>query len=406
MSQPIDELWLDFSPRTNLDSVGHYLPLHLAWSEAAKTNNVAWQLISGDQHHSLLQDLFNNMYKRPAHFKIINIREFLTFLKLQNSKHINLLVYEGEFVAFYFLLFISKFYREKITIHFNWSNNNQLEKYSRRIWFKAHFAILDLVSKRNFIHYVENEPLVFDLNCRSRLSFERFPTSTVFDQSKFTGLSCETNKLALIINDKSIGQSEFCQIVHGIEAVFSGHSVVVHSYTKFEIPNGVVNIYKMCSNQIDSEAYFEVLKGTWISFFFYNEENYKYLTSGRFLDCLFVNSLICVPKESTSLDWLGEKFGNLFHVDLRRGLSSYDIELLFHQHFKQPEIEFTPNNLLQTLMDNTRISSVGFLKIGALGKSHEFVILFGIFICVQSKFFLLLVKKKVDQVQTFLSSLG
>jgi hypothetical protein len=279
-----------------------------------------------------------------------------------------------------------------------------LEKYSRRNCFKPHFAVLDLVSKRNFIHYVENEPLALDLNNRSKLSFKCFPTSTVFNQNEFNGLSCESDKLALIVNDKAIGQSEFCQIVQGIESVFSGHIVVVYSYTEFEIPNGVVNIYRMCSKQIDSETYFEVLNGTWISFFFYNEENYKYLTSGRFLDCLFVNSLICVPKKSKSLDWLGEKFGNYYHVDLKGGLSTHDTQILFHEYFKQPEMEFSPNNSIQVLMDNTRISSVGFLKKGVLETSYEFVIILGIFVFMQSKFSLLLVKKKLHQFKTFLSS--
>jgi hypothetical protein len=388
------EIWIDFTPRTTKSSIGHYSPLHEAWAESATNLGLDWQVILGDQQEQKEKDLkFANLTTWPSHFSILDLFRLYSFFRLQGKGNRNILVYEGEFITFYLMLFIAKFSPKNTVIHFNWSNNNQLEQYSSKVFFTWHFNLINLFTRRNFKHYVENQPLRDKLNQRSRLDFSLFPTSTVFSPQKHL-LNIENfSRIGLILNDKNLDQEKFNQIVSNIEKIFIGFEVKVFSYKRFRLESTTDNIYTMHFEQIDRDTYFSVINNAWINFFFYNEDNYKYLTSGRFLDALFVKSLIIVPIESHSLDWLGDRFGNMHRFNLYCSSSAEEIESLFDLEFHNSSLSFTPENTVRILQESGLCLRSQFKKEMSIYPRLTDLLLPFVFILLQLKFCLLLTKR-------------
>ncbi len=394
MNQLKDCVWFDFSPRTRKEAIGHYLPLHQAWSNAAKQNGMDWTLISTNFSSTSLNDDFGNLLNQPEHFSIRHVINFSEHLNRSKTKYVNILVYEGNFVTFYFFLFISRLCRKKVIVHFNWSNNNQLLRYANKFYFKWVMNILYTISKRNFVHYVENETLKNTLNIKSNLYFSLFPTSTVFSIEKSEYAKINNSKLTLFINDKDFGQVKFDKVIERIEQVFLGMEVNIFSSREFEVPAQMSNIYVTYNKQIDNSAYFLALNGTWISIFFYNENNYQVLTSGRFLDCLSVDSLICVPYESKCLDWLGKRFGNYYHINIFNELSNYDIDKLFEMNTEVPKFSFSPDNTIQILINNGENLKQSSKIERFTEKFFHPAILTCIYVVLQIKFILLLIMRR------------
>lgn len=399
------EIWIDFTPRTTKSSIGHYSPLHEAWAESATNLGLDWKVILGDQQEQKDKGLkFVNLTTWPSHFSILDLFRLYKFFRLQGEVKRNILVYEGEFISFYFMLFVSRFSPRNTIIHFNWSNNNQLEQYSSKVIFSWHFNIINLFAKRNFKHYVENQPLRDKLSQRSRLDFSLFPTSTVFSPQKHLLSIEKINRIGLILNDKNLDQEIFNQIISNIERIFTGFEVRVFSYNRFKLESTSGNKYIMHFEQIDRDTYFNILNNTWMNFFFYNEDNYRYLTSGRFLDTLFVKSLVIVPIDSHSLDWLGDRFGNMHRINFFSPLLAEDIESLFNLEFHNSSVSFTPENTVRTLQEGgLRLRSQFNEKTIIYHRITDLFLPF-IFILLQLKFCLLLTKRFLHNLKVRLLS--
>lgn len=382
-------MWIDFTLRTGSNSIGHYLPIHEAWLSSAKRRQLDWMMLGEDTFCIENLQGLSNLVTWPAHFTVFDIKNFINFLRGKSRGKLFFLVYEGEFVTFYFFLILSFFFKRELYVHFNWSNNSQLQQYCKRASFKLLLRIIHFLSQRNFIHYVENEHLKDLLNTRSRLEFNLFPTSTVFEETFRNETKYSKHQIALIINDKSISQNDFIRIISIIDSLFEGFEIAIFSYKKYVLPQITSNHFVEYIKQLDRNDYFSVLQNTWISFFFYNEENYRFLTSGRYLDCLFVESLICVPHQPSPLDWLGSRFGNLVHFDFEK----CDLPLLAQSKFVKPDKAFSPENTVASLVENSQILLKQKSNYSFMSQLQRVTLALAIFIILQTKFALLLLKR-------------
>jgi hypothetical protein len=393
--EPCEETWIDFTPRTNSQSIGHYLPIHEAWNSAAEFRKLNWQVISNSKlisQKSILKTL-QKMISWPTYFTAFDLLRFAQKLSKMKSTKIKILVYEGEFVSFYFFLFLSRIIKQPIEVHFNWSNNNQLLNYSKKKFlYKIHFNMLNFASDSKFVFYVENPILQKILNVQSKMNFLRFPTSTVFDQSFANTSDIKENKIALIINDKLIDQKKFVEICKWLDSNFRDFDISVFTYHKYILPYTGKNNYSIYTEQLGRNEYYKVLAGTSKSFFFYNESNYKYLTSGRFLDCQFVGSQIYVPIESEALDWMGLLYGNFEKVGINVSGFGGETKNSFTVKNEKKTNEITPEHTIDTLVANSVNKQVRIVSQKRKIKLLRDILLILIFSLISTKFLILLIK--------------
>jgi len=348
-----EDLWL-YITLTNLsESKGHYVPTSDALQIASKKLSVNFELLQNNNlQFNILKPKSRSVYV-PFELTFLGVHKFLTYIKNYKNKRINVVIYDGNFNYFYYFLMVSILSKKIIIVHLNWSNNSQIHSYSESFLSKIHFTIIKYLSAYNFIHYVENPSLQKVLESRTNFKFQLFPTMTVFEDS-LGKHKRKKKKIVVFINDKNFKHYDFLRLIDCIDNNFYNHKIIIFNDVKYKKHKSRRNSYKIIKKQTSRKEYFNLIGGAKLCLFFYNEDNYKYLTSGRFLDAIYIKSLIVVPDESKALDWLGSKYGNFYKINLDvKKNSSESIYSVSKRKFQPTGQEVTPENTLRVLSMNS-----------------------------------------------------
>lgn len=312
------ECWVDFSPQHTTDSYGHYVPLHLAFADACSKSSFDYFLIGKTFSLDTFAIDNTNFTKGPGYFgfkKVFKIKKF--FDNLSYSK-INLIIYEGNFLLYLFFAFVLKISTQKLTLHFNWSNDKQLNKMinRHRQLLKLYFSALSRSHLHSIISYVENPHLLQKLNEISNFKFKLFPTPSVFNETENIQEIPSSKKILIFVNDPENEKDWLKRIVSASNLTkFDDFEIHIFGIRDFEsFVGNKITLHKF--QQISLKEYGSLIGQSSDILLIYNSNNYETLTSGRFLDAIVFKRPIWVPKQFSQLDWMGNTFKNLHKFDL------------------------------------------------------------------------------------------
>jgi hypothetical protein len=198
---------------------------------------------------------------------------------------------------------------KNLNVIHNWSNDKQMFTLlnKRRFLLKVRLKLLNYSSSKRIISTVENENLSLDLSKLGIIEFYLFPTPSVFKSREiFDKIDSNFDSILIFINDSKREKEIVNEIVLRTKLLDSSTKVIVFGTNyRGDIQKNLIFLPKV---QMTNEAYFDYLANSKLVIFFYSQENYESLTSGRFMDCIVAQKNIWIEREFTALDWLIKKY--------------------------------------------------------------------------------------------------
>jgi hypothetical protein len=310
------EVWVNFSPKLDSKSYGHYLPFHETLKDAVLSHGLTYlelpnrsKCICGKYDWDA-----NTIIKGPGYFKLKQLLVLFHILNELKSYKINLLIYEGSFLTFKMVSILCYFSPNLRVVH-NWSNDKQITKmYNKhRNYLKHRLKILKRYSSNQIISTVENLNLSLKLSKLNGLKFEVFPTSSVFKSSETFDLGKDKlDSILIFLNDSAREKTLIQEILNESKVLDNSTQIIVFGCSYLPVHNNT-NVVFLPKTQMAGDRYEQYFMKCKFAIFFYSQKNYESLTSGRFMDCIVARKNIWLEKEFTALDWLAEQYPSNCH---------------------------------------------------------------------------------------------